>query len=95
MYSSSNTLPGDDIDLPFDLIDAIAKSLPEDSIKLSHVVKSIDWSDMDNIKVTINPDQKEYLNRQPMVDCSGDLNTGHQKSGYINRVWSKPYIKFK
>ena len=52
VYSSSNTLPGDDIDLPFDLLDAISKSLPENCIKLGHVVKHIDWSEQDNIKVT-------------------------------------------
>jgi len=32
-------------------LDSIAKSLPEDSIKLGHVVKNVDWSDEENIKV--------------------------------------------
>ena len=32
-------------------LDSIAKSLPEDSIRLGHVVKNVDWSDEENIKV--------------------------------------------
>ena len=51
VYSSANKLPGDDIDLPLDLIEKIAESIPETSIKLGHVVKKIDWSDEDNIRV--------------------------------------------
>ena len=51
VYSSANKLPGDDIDLPLDLIEKIAESIPETSIKLGHVVKNIDWSDEDNIRV--------------------------------------------
>merc|ERR1712136_372762 len=43
LYCSVPEAPGDDVDVPLNLLESMADTLEKDSIKLNHVVKTIKW----------------------------------------------------
>ena len=58
LYCSVPEAPGDDVDIPFNLIPSMMEKLEKDGVKLNHVVRQISWNDS---KTANNLDSQEQV----------------------------------
>ncbi len=60
MFGAAEELPGGDLELPVEIIDALAKEVPEDTMKLNTKVTKINWTDKNSIKIICHDSKREY-----------------------------------
>ena len=69
LYCSVPEAPGDDVDVPLNLLKSMADILEKDSIKLNHVVRTIKWK---NDETTNIGDSKDDVILQ--VECANGIH---------------------
>ena len=69
LYCSVPEAPGDDVDVPLNLLKSMADTLEKDSIKLNHAVKTIKWK---NNKATNIRDSKDDVILE--VECADAIH---------------------
>jgi len=72
LYCSVPEAPGDDVDVPLNLLESMADTLEKDSIKLNHVVKTIKWK---NSKAKNISDSKDDVILE--VKCADGIHEFH------------------